>query len=386
MRYKARWVDLDGREHSKSFPDKRKGEAERFLTAVEHSLNIGTYVSPDAGRVTLRKRAQGWLESRTGDPTTVNTIRQRVTKHILPALGDKRLDQLARSPSMVQAWLAGLNLAPSTARHLLGHLSAILDAAVADSLIPRNPCRDVTVRAPRAPRRRVVPLTAVQAAAVRAALPQQWRAMAECGSALGLRQAEIFGLAVEDVDFLHRMVHVQAQVRQANGVRPVFAPPKSGRGRDIPLPEGVSLALAEHIRTHPPREVTLPWRALDGKPRTRRLIFTSARGGAVNRWSFNRDAWKPALRNADLPVTRENGMHVLRHTYASLMLRGGIDVRRLAEWLGHSDPSITLRTYSHLMPGTAERDLRDIEAALRAHAETELRRNDQGPGRGERRV
>jgi integrase len=371
MRYKARWIDLDGKERSKSFPDKHKGDADRFLVGIEHSLNAGTYLDPDAGRVTLRRRAQEWLDSRTHDPTTNNSVRQRVNKHIVGALGDKSVAQLARSPSTIQAWVAGLNVAPSYARHLLGLLSAILDAAVADSLIARNPCREVTVRAPRVPRRKVEPLGAAQAAAVKAALPPRFRAMADCGTDLGLRQGEIFGLAVEDIDFLRRVVHVRAQVKQANGVRPVFAPPKGGKTRDVPLPESASIALAEHIRQFPPREVALPWRTLDGKPCGRRLVFTGLCGRAVNRWSFNRDAWKPALREAGVPVTRENGMHVLRHTFASVMLRGGIDVRRVAEWLGHSTPAITLATYSHLMPGTADKDLRDIEAALSAHRQEE---------------
>jgi integrase len=365
-RYKARWTDLDGRERSKSFADKRKGDADRFLVEIEHSLIAGTYLDPDAGRVTLRKRTREWLDSRTGDPTTNNSIRQRVNKHIVSALGDKRMDQLARSPSTIQAWVAGLQVAPSYARQLIGYLSAILDAAVADSLIPRNPCRDVTVRAPRAVRRKVVPLTAAQATAVRAALPPRFRAMCDCGMDLGLRQGEIFGLAVEDIDFLRRVVHVRAQVKLANGVRPVFALPKGGKTRDVPLPGSASLALAEHIRQFPPRDVMLPWRTVDGKPRTRRLVFTGVRGRAVDRWSFNRDAWKPALRAAGIAVARENGTHVLRHTFASALLRGGIDVRRLAEWLGHSTPAITLATYSHLMPGTEDKDLRDIEAALAA--------------------
>jgi integrase len=366
-RYKARWIDLDGRERSKSFADKRKGDADRFLVEVEHSLIAGTYLDPDAGRVTLRRRAGEWLGSRTGDPTTNNSIRQRVNKHIVPALGNKRLDQLARSPSIVQAWVAGLEVAPSYARQLLGYLSAILDAAVADSIIPRNPCRDVTVRPPRLVKRKVVPLTAAQAAALRAALPPRFRAMCDCGTDLGMRQGEIFGLAIEDVDFLRRVVHVRAQVKQANGARPVFAPPKGGKTRDVPLPPTIALSLAEHIRQYPPREVTLPWRVLGGKPTTRLLVFTGVQGRAVDRWSFNRDAWKPALHTAGIPVARENGMHVLRHTFSSALLRGGIDVRRLADWLGHSQPAITLSTYSHLMPGTADKDLADIEAALTAH-------------------
>jgi site-specific recombinase XerD len=57
-------------------------------------------------------------------------------------------------------------------------------------------------------------------------------------------------------------------------------------------------------------------------------------------------------------------MHVLRHTYASLLLRSGVDVVRLSKWLGHKHVSITLRTYAHMIPESAESTRRDVEHAL----------------------
>ena len=57
-------------------------------------------------------------------------------------------------------------------------------------------------------------------------------------------------------------------------------------------------------------------------------------------------------------------MHALRHYYASVLLAGGVDVRALAEYLGHHDPAVTLRIYAHLMPGAETRALKAIEEAL----------------------
>ena len=106
LRWKARYTDPDNKERSKSFA--RKADAERFLTEVEHSKIAGSYLDPDAGRVTLRSRIPLWLDSLTCDPTTRYQIERRVSRHIVPKLGDKRLDVLARSPSIIQAWVAGL--------------------------------------------------------------------------------------------------------------------------------------------------------------------------------------------------------------------------------------------------------------------------------------
>src|SRR5262249_34556804 len=147
-RWKARWLDLDNRERSKSFA--RKADAERFLTEIEHSKNVGSYLDPDAGRVTLRSRIPLWLDGLTCDPTTQAHIGGRVKRHIPPKPGDKRLDVLARSPgSIIQPWVAGLPVGASYAQQILADLSSILDAAVADSLISRNPCKDTVVKAPR---------------------------------------------------------------------------------------------------------------------------------------------------------------------------------------------------------------------------------------------
>ena len=368
-RWKARYIDPDGRERSRTFA--RKQDAERFLTEVEHSKIAGSYLDPDAGRITLRKYAALWLANRTCDATTLEAIKHRLDLHILPKLGDKRLDQLARSPSTVQSWVAGLPVGASYAGLILGQLGNILAAAVDDGLIPRNPCRSASVKAPRVIRRKIVPWTGQQVAAIRARLAAdryaRFAAMTDAGAGLGLRQGEILGLALDDLDFLHRMVHVRQQIRRVAG-KPVFALPKGGKARDVPLPGSVSLRLAEHIRQFPPQPVTLPWRTQAGKPRTLSLVFTGLRGSALNHAALNRRVWRPARRAAGIPDGQDAGMHQLRHHYASVLLHGGVDIRALAEYLGHHDPAFTLRIYAHLMPGSEDRARKAIEAALAAES------------------
>ena len=64
----------------------------------------------------------------------------------------------------------------------------------------------------------------------------------------GLRQGEVFGVRVEDVDFLGRQLRVRQQVKLSAG-QPILAPPKGAKTRDVPLPDVVAVALAEHLRT-----------------------------------------------------------------------------------------------------------------------------------------
>jgi integrase len=372
-RWKARYLDPDGRERSTAFA--RKIDAEKFLTEIEHSKIVGSYLDPDAGRVTLRSRVPLWLESLTCDPTTRHHIEGRVSRHVLPKLGDKRLDVLARSPSIVQAWVAGLPVGASYAQQLLTDLSAILDQAVADSLIPRNPCKTAAVRPPRVVKRKLVPWTRAQVQAIRAELPGRYQAMADAGAGLGLRQGEIFGLSLDEVDFLRRVVHVRQQVKLYRAVTPVYGPPKSGKARDVPLPRQAAVALAAHLEQFPATEVTLPWQEPNGKPRTYTLIFTGDKGGACNRSAFNKKIWIPARRRAGIPDGGDDaaGQHQLRHHYASVLLAGGVDIKRVQSYLGHHSAAFTLDTYGHLMPDDDERSLRQIEVALEASADLQDR-------------
>ena len=360
-RYRVRYVDPDGAERSRSFD--RKGDAKAFETDVEADLQRGQYRDPRAGKVTLRKYAEGWLASRTFGESTRETVEQRLRLHIVPPLGSKAVAQI--TPSVVQAWLRGLDAAPSTAGVLLSLLSAILSAAVDDGLIAANPVQARSVKAPRVERRRVEPWPAGQVAAIRAGMPEQYAAMADCGSGLGMRQGEVLGLAAGDVDFLRRIVHVRRQVKRV-GSRLVFGPPKGLKERTVPLPESVALALAGHIRQHPATAVTLPWQAPGGKAVTASLLFTTSGGAAISRNVWNETAWHPALRSAGLTPGRDQGFHQLRHHYASTLLAGGVDVRSLADALGHADPGFTLRTYTHLMPDSADR----IRAAIDAQPGT----------------
>lgn len=372
-RWKARYLDTDGRERSKSFA--RKAEADKFLVQVAADVLRGTYLDPDAGKISLRRYAsEFWLPSRSYDARTREEVERRLNLHILPKLGDRRLDQLARSPSVVSGWLAGLPVSPSYVGQILTVLSSVLTAAVDDGLIARNPCKLASVKPPAVPKRKIVPWSGEQVDAVRAAMPRRYQAMADCGCGLGLRQGEIVGLPLDAVDFLRRTVSVRLQVRHVYG-KAVFALPKGRKVRDVPLPAAVSLALAEHIRQFPPRRVTLPWLEPGGKPHTETLIFTGKMRGAIDNTYLNKSAWRPAVRAAGLPASRASGMHALRHYYASTLLRGGVDIKRVSAYLGHTSVAFTLATYIHLIPNDEERALRDIEAALAASRQSSLALN-----------
>jgi integrase len=144
-------------------------------------------------------------------------------------------------------------------------------------------------------------------------------------------------LWVLDVDGV--LFDVRQQVKMLRG-KPVFAPPKGGKTREVPLPDVVAFALAERVHQWPAREVALPWRELGSQPTTAELVFVTREGGPLTRRHYNVNVWKRALVAAEVEPTRANGMHALRHHFASALLDGGVSIRALAEYLGHSDPVV----------------------------------------------
>lgn len=110
--------------------------------------------------------------------------------------------------------------------------------------------------------------------------------------------------------------------------------------------------------------MALPWEKPAGEMVEPRLFLTSRESAALNRNYINRSVWKPALREAGIASTRDQGMHGGRHYYASVQLEAGTSIRAVAEYLGHTDPGFTLRTYTHLMPESQDKAKRAVDAVF----------------------
>ncbi|MEU2456445.1 site-specific integrase [Streptomyces sp. NPDC012473] len=374
LRYRARYVGPDGTEKSKSFPDRQKRLAENWLANVATDMTRGQYIDPRAARVTFKGYAEKWLQAHSADLSSQIVTEQRLRLHAFPVLGSRPLDSFRPEHlrELVSALEANPGVSGAYARNIYGDVRAVLSAAVDDGLLPRNPCSAKSVRPPTVERRRVTPWLPSQVQAVRKALPPRYRTMVDTGAGCGLRQGEIVGLAEDALDFEGGILRVVRQVKLIRG-KAVFAPPKCNKERDVPLPSSVAEALRLHMDACEPIEVTLPWRKPDGPKVTARLLFTNTANGVVWRSNFNIQEWKPALALAGLipdaregkyTSAREHGMHALRHFYASVLLDAGESIKAVSQYLGHTDPALTLRVYAHLMPSSQERTRKAVDSAL----------------------
>jgi integrase len=234
-------------------------------------------------------------------------------------------------------------LAPSTVRTIVKDLQSILRSAVDDGAIAQSPARRVAL--PELHRAPVVPLEVDQVAAIADSIAPRYRALVLTGAGCGLRLGELLGLGVEHVPFLERSIRVERQLLD----KPArFGPVKTKHAvRTVPAPAFVLEALSAHLSEYGTGD---------------ELVFTSPHGRPVNRSTLDR-AWQRAVETAELERVT---IHDLRHHYASVLIAGGESVVTVAARLGHSDPTITLRTYAHLMPDSDSRTRQVIDAAWSA--------------------
>ena len=358
-RWEVRYRDQARTQRSRCFS--RKADAQSFAAQVRAQLDTGQYIDPGAGRVTFRQYADQFRAAATHDLPTAERIERNFRLHAYPVIGGHALRNLAARPSVMQAWISGLNLSPASAGQVVKDVSAVFVAAVDDQIIARNPLRAASVRRPAVPKVEAVPWTAELVHAMADAMPDRLSALVLLGAACGPRFGELAAIDAADLTWLARVLHVRAQIRATNA-GPMFAQVKNRKPHTVPVPDFVLARLAEHVRQFPPVAVSLPWQLPSGKPVTRSLIFSLPDGRPLNRQRFG-EIWRKAARKAGVPDGRRNGPHVLRHTAASAWLGEGQSVAAVAAFLGDSQATI-VSTYSHFMPGDDDRARKIMERFL----------------------
>jgi integrase len=366
-RWQCRWLDPEGNQHTKAFDN--KDMADSYLATFTVDKLQGSYIDPKAGKISLSDYSSNYFFNQRSISLNAQLTQKAVwDKHIEPHLGARQLAEI--NASIIRAWLGTVQQSITSIAYLKkirGLLKQVLESAVEDEFIVKNPLTNKTTKLPATPKVLVQPWNVNDIQAIYDALPDRHRIAILLGIGLGLRQGEVFGLSVEDINFLKREVTIRHGVRKVWGKK-VFALPKGKKERVVPLPESLSLQIAAYINAYPPKPVTLPFDTPDGKLLTLNLIYTGELGSAGDRSYFDR-VWKRALGDSGVGVEyRKSGSHKLRHSYASLFLVNGGNIRDLAGYLGHGgDPGWTLKTYTHVMDSNADRNREIMDIDLSGH-------------------
>jgi integrase len=336
-RWRARYVDDDGNEHSKQFAIKAKAQA--WLDSQTAAIVQGKHVASRDAKITVEQWCEQWLDGyQRHRKNSVGSASTNV-RMIIAEFGDQPLAALR--PSQIKTWFAKLKkdgYAQSTISRLHGRLKQILEDAVHDGVLGANPCSRRT--SPPAGKKKVYCCTTEQVWALHDAMPERLQVAILLGAFAGLRISEASGLRVQDVDFMRGIVHPKQQWRGA---------PLKNDASDapIPIPQDLALMLASSVERFPSE-----------------MMITSAGTGRCNPDSLQ-FALAAAREKVD-GLPEQFSFHDLRHYYASMLIASGADLLKVQARMRHAQASTTINVYGHLWPDADESTKDAVSAAITA--------------------
>ena len=295
--------------------------------------------------MTLEEWCERWLNDYAKPnlrPGTVSAYSGIVYRHIIPNLGAKVIRFIKNSD--IRRFYAnekangrqrcrhakGKGLSDTTIRGIHMLLHEIFESAVRAHLIPSNPCDGVAI-----PKNSYAPkkiLTEAELDRFMKAIAEEplWYDFFYTEATTGLRRGEICGLKWEDIDFDSGRLSVRRNVTRRTSKAILIGETKTNTGkRSILLPPSTL-----HLLKRRREKIASEWVFPDFFDNTVAVAPHSA---------YHK--LKAILKKADLPDIR---FHDLRHTFATHALASGVDAKTLSGILGHTDPSFTLDTYTHV--------------------------------------
>lgn len=324
-----------------TFPS--KVAASRWLSTVDADLTRGGWVDPRAGQVSFARYSAQWLALRTDlRPKTRELYAGLLRRQLVPSLGHLELGRI--SPSVVRAWLSDLNgpegPGQATAARNYRLLRTIMNTAVADGHIVKNPCQVKGAGTEHSPERPIANVAQVHALAD--AIGPRFRAAVLLASFCSLRRGEILGLRRSDVDLLHDVVTVRrAVVSLADGTLQIGDPKTAAGRRTVAIPRVIVGPLEEHLEQFVVPGPDAP-------------LFVGEKGSPL-RPHVLQAAWDTARRKTGLQHLH---FHDLRHSGNTWAAATGASTAELMARMGHASAAAALR-YQH---ATADRDRAIAEA------------------------
>ena len=321
-----------------------KAEAKTALREALKDRDDG--ITP-ADKLTLNDALDSWLDGML-DNVSVRTWTNReslVRLHIKGhAIGSRQVCKL--TPEHLRGFYRdGLKagLSPSTVGRLHAAIKGACKECVGSKLLRSNPANDV--KPPKLPSRDMDVLTREEVRRLLDAVRgTRYEAIIVLGATCALRIGEALSIRYEDLNLIAGTISIKRTLWRGH----VSAPKTPASRATLKLPSIALEALRRHCEAH-------------GNPTTGYLSST-CNGTPVSAGNFHHWGWKPALRRAGL----DEGLHFhnLRHGVASLLLNQNVPVPVVSRFLRHSNPSITMRVYAHIIDGTSGMAADGLDDAL----------------------
>jgi integrase len=289
-------------------------------------------------------------------PWTYKGYEVVVRVHLIPAIGRSDLQEL--TPQQVQAFLnrkIADGLSPKTVQSIRGVLRTALNEAMRWELVSRNVA--TLVRPPRAFSKPVSPFTPDEARRLlEASRSDRLGSLYAVALAMGLRQGEALGLTWDRVDFDSGLIRVDRQLQRAHGKLQLVDLKTRHSRRSVPMPPSIADWLKRHLAAQ-----AVERNLAGARWQGRGLVFTTPIGTGLDGPNVTK-GFQRLLRSAGLERRR---FHDLRHSCATLLLVQNVPPRVVMEILGHSQITLTMNTYSHVLPELTQDAAASMERVLR---------------------
>ena len=363
-RYQVRWWESAGNQRKRTFS--RFEEARRYKTQIERQRDVGEYLDPSLGKITLGEWCSEYIESEPLAESTkalYSTLarlylgvqgsaldsRNRVGTPGVPTLTRRPMNQIRKADiEDVLRAMRQTEVGTRTIQATHSLLRRLFSSAVERERIARNPVVGIKVEKAQPRERRY--LTADEVTLVAKLVPDRDRALVLLLAYRGLRIGEASFLRVKHVDLFRRQVVIIGAAKEVQGRR-LEGPTKTGSKRSVHLPAFLVEELVRHRACFS--------HASDPDAH----FFRAPDGGPLRAANWRKRVFQPACVRAGIqPVPRT---HDLRHTAASLSIAAGAHPKEIQEMLGHASITMTLDLYSHLFPQLHERTSDQLDDLFR---------------------
>lgn len=336
--------DQKGKLIRRSVYGKTQAEVSRKMTALTNDLNNGVYIAPD--QITVAEWFELWISEYLGNVKSSTKAQYDYQKriHIIPELGKIQLQKL--TAPMIQKFYNGklaAGLSPKSIKNLHGIMHRSLNQAVLCQYLKVNPC--LACQLPRIEKKEMKTITGGDLKAFLTEIRgKPFEDELYFAVFTGLREAEIVGLAWDCVDFDKQIIRVVQQLKRERKISGkneyVFDSLKNGKTRTV-SPAPAVFNLLKKIRS---KQAENKLKNGDRFRNEHNLVFTDELGHHIST-STMYHAFKNRIAAIGLPNVR---FHDLRHTFATISLENGDDIKTVSENLGHATVAFTLDVYGHV--------------------------------------
>ena len=336
------WVTTSsGQRKRKTIYGSSRQEVKQKITLFNVEVATKGYV--ETSDMSIEQFLSEWVENLESVRfNTRNSYEDNIRLHINPHIGRIKIQKLrALDIQRLLSTIEAKGLSPRTCQYIFAILRKALNQAVKWNMINFNPSDGVD--RPRVPKYEIQPLTAKEAKKFLDTAKERkdpFYPLFLLALSTGMRSGELLGLEWQDVDLENKRISVRHTLINKTKT---LAEPKTARARRvIELSDLAVQALNEHKKNQAKiRLQASSWSS------TYDLVFPTEIGTPFDHSHLTQRHFLPILKDAGLPRIR---FHDLRHTAATLLLQAGEHPKVVQEMLGHSTISMTLDTYSHVLP------------------------------------